>query len=400
MIPATNRVLKILSSLKLTVTLLALSIFLIFAGTWAQIDLGIWTVLKVYFRSFLVMIPFQIFLPRTWDVPGSVPWPGGFTLGGLLMINLLTAHAVRFKWQWKRAGILLVHFGIVLLIVGELVTALFADENNMTILEGQTVNYAEDIREIELAIVDRSDPANDHVVVVPQSMLASGKTIRDPLLPFEINVEHFYPNADLVDVSENASVQLIADRGVAADMHVMARQAEVASGVDRDRMDLPAAYLGIHSLDGQHLGTWLVSLYFSMIPEPLIQEVSAGGRTWHMTLRYKRAYKPYQMTLNDFRHDKYMGTETPMNYSSDVRLVDRVNNEDREVKIYMNNPLRYRGETFYQSSFKSGDTGTVLQVVRNPGWLLPYVACAIGALGLTVHFGTSLLRFLKRGRKS
>ena len=201
MSPSTNPVLKVLSSLKLTVILLALSIFLIFAGTWAQIDLGIWTVLKVYFRSFLVMIPFQIFLPREWNVSGALPWPGGFTLGGLLMINLLTAHAVRFKWQWKRAGIILVHFGIVLLIVGELVTALFADENNMTIMEGETVNFAEDIREIELAIVDRSDPASDHVIVIPQSMLEGHGPINDPLLPFDIHVDHFFPNADLLDVS-------------------------------------------------------------------------------------------------------------------------------------------------------------------------------------------------------
>ena len=33
----------------------------------------------------------------------------------------------------------------------------------------------------------------------------------------------------------------------------------------------------------------------------------------------------------------------------------------------MNNPLRYNGETFYQSSYLPGDGGTILQVVRNPG---------------------------------
>jgi hypothetical protein len=79
-------------------------------------------------------------------------------------------------------------------------------------------------------------------------------------------------------------------------------------------------------------------------------------------------------------------------------LVDTAHNEDREVLIYMNNPLRYRGETFYQASFKQGDTGTVLQVVRNPGWLLPYVACIIGALGMMVQFGMHLTRFIARGR--
>ncbi len=66
--------------------------------------------------------------------------------------------------------------------------------------------------------------------------------------------------------------------------------------------------------------------------------------------------------------------------------------------IYMNNPLRYRGETFYQASFKPGDGGTVLQVVRNPGWLLPYIACTLGALGMLIHFGMHLTRFVNRRR--
>ncbi len=48
----------------------------------------------------------------------------------------------------------------------------------------------------------------------------------------------------------------------------------------------------------------------------------------------------------------------------------------------------------------SAGSGTVLQVVRNPGWLMPYIACAIGALGLIIHFGAGLLRFLNRGKKA
>jgi cytochrome c biogenesis protein ResB len=41
------------------------------------------------------------------------------------------------------------------------------------------------------------------------------------------------------------------------------------------------------------------------------------------------------------------------NYSSELRLVDSTRGVDRNVKIWMNNPLRYAGETFYQQSFDS-----------------------------------------------
>src|SRR5262245_41268481 len=62
----------------------------------------------------------------------------------------------------------------------------------------------------------------------------------------------------------------------------------------------------------------------------------------------------------------------------------------------MNHPLRYAGETFYQSSFKPDDSGTVLQVVRNPGWLLPYVSCAMVAVGLLIHFGMRLVPAVRK----
>jgi hypothetical protein len=65
------------------------------------------------------------------------------------------------------------------------------------------------------------------------------------------------------------------------------------------------------------------------------------------------------------------------------------------VTILMNQPLRYQGETFYQASV-IGSNGTVLQVVRNPGWLLPYISCIMVGLGMLIHFTMNLSTFLNR----
>ena len=62
----------------------------------------------------------------------------------------------------------------------------------------------------------------------------------------------------------------------------------------------------------------------------------------------------------------------------------------------MNHPLRHAGETFYQSGFLPNDQGTILQVVRNPGWLLPYISCILVAGGMLIHFGIHLTGFLRR----
>jgi hypothetical protein len=62
----------------------------------------------------------------------------------------------------------------------------------------------------------------------------------------------------------------------------------------------------------------------------------------------------------------------------------------------MNNPLRYQGLTFYQAGFDNNDRTTVFQVVRNPSWVLPYVACTLMTLGLMVQFGIHLVAFIRR----
>ena len=90
-----------LASLKLTVVLLCLSSFLIFAGTWAQIDRGIWDVQAQYFHSFFTRIDFQLFMPRPAPgqppFPGGIPMLGGYSLIALLLANLLVAHIIRFN---------------------------------------------------------------------------------------------------------------------------------------------------------------------------------------------------------------------------------------------------------------------------------------------------------------
>jgi hypothetical protein len=102
----------------------------------------------------------------------------------------------------------------------------------------------------------------------------------------------------------------------------------------------------------------------------------------------------------DFRHDVYPGTEIPKNFSSRVRLMRPATGEDREVLIYMNNPLRYAGETYYQASFDTDNEGTILQVVKNPSWLAPYAACVLVSAGLVIQFMTHMLGFVRKRRNA
>ncbi|MCW5755269.1 MAG: cytochrome c biogenesis protein CcsA [Phycisphaeraceae bacterium] len=385
-----RKLLRSLASLRLTVTLLALSMVLIFLGTLAQARLGIWETVDTYFRSLIARIDPAIFFPQGEHSSRlRIPFPGGFTLGALLLVNLLAAHAARFRFSARRLGVLVLHAGLIVLLIGEFVTARYADEGMMRISVGESSQFVEDLRSVELAVSTTLNPASTSEVIVPGSDMLhafrSGRPLPIGSLPLHIIVEQWLPNARLVSANERTH----ADRGVG--VHALAEELPPARGVDGAQTDSPAAYVSIIQ-NGRTLGRWL--LWTNLI-DP--QQVTLhDGSIIHIALRYRRTYRPYAIHLLEFRHDVFTGTTIPRNFSSRVRIVDPQAGVEREATIWMNNPLRYRGDTFYQASYAPDGTGTVLQVVRNPGAFLPYLACSLVAVGMTAHFTLGLTAFFGR----
>jgi hypothetical protein len=435
-------VLRPLASLRLTVILFALAIGLVLFGTLAQVDAGNWTVIKHYFRNYgFVWVPFQIFFPRTMHVAGGFPYPGGWLLGILLMVNLLAAHSIRFQFTWKdaillpafalgyvllwiwqekppdsplasltflggsacmvlsmallvalhgkRGGIILIHLGLIVMMVSEWITGVSAVEGRMSIETGKSSNQVIYPRDSELAIVDRSRPDLDDVVVVPSRFLRAGEVIRNELLPFEVETIRYLENSTLVKPvpdQRNPATQ-------GAGLHRMAVEQPETAGTDSEqRVEMPSAYVTLRQKGtGQVLGTFLVSAALNP------QWIQANDKPYEIALRFKETYRPFRLHLLEFIHENYEGSETPKNFTSKVQLRDPERGEDRQVVISMNEPLRYRGETFYQADWlRDGqrDLGTILQVVSNPGWLMPYISCVMVGLGLLLHFSMHLVQFL------
>ncbi len=380
-------------SLRLTVVLLALGLLLVFAGTLAQVELGIWVVQEKFFRSFIAI----------WKVgPIFIPLPGGYLVGGLLLINLLAAHFYRFSLTWRKAGIHFTHIGLILLLVGELLSGLWQEDYSMRLIQGETKNYSESYRDNELAIIDVTDSKFDDVVVIPEELLARGETIQHPKLPFRVAPKKHYPNSRLrmrgpmVDTAATIGDTALVTTG--AGTKLVAAPAPIT--YKQDERNFPTVFVELLGSAGS-LGTWLVSQApldaegHQLSP----QRFEHAGRTYTIALRSTRAYKPFALTLLKFSHDRYAGTEIPKNFSSRIRLNTPDGLDDREVLIYMNNPLRYAGLTFYQASFEPGnDKVTVLQVVRNPSWVIPYVACGLMTLGLMWQFGIHLFAFMAKRR--
>ena len=374
-------------SLKLTVVLILFSIILILVATLDQVNLGIWVVQAKYFNTFIVFW-------HVGDVSLAV-FPGGYTLGGLLLVNLVAAHVYRFQFTWKKVGIWLAHIGLIVLLIGQLLTALWQDEFQMRLDQGETKNYSESYRNIELAITDTTDPKFDEVVSIPEAPLARKQAVQHPKLPFRVETREYYPNAALREKTEGAASppgNLAAGATQGIGLSIIATP--LPKTYKQDDRNLPTALIELISPEGS-LGSWVVSAHPGLRP----QRLEHGGRTFTVGMRYTRAYKPFTLTLLKFNHDRYAGTEIPKNFSSRIKLTTPDGSDDREVLIYMNNPLRYTGLTFYQASYDPNNPNvTVLQVVRNPSWLIPYIACTLMTLGLLVQFGIHLVGFIRKRR--
>lgn len=384
-----NRALfKFFSSLRLTVVCLAFGVVLVFLGTLAQVDEGLYQAQAQWFRSFFV-----------WWGPSGAGWhvpvfPGGYLLGCVLLVNLVAAHISRFQFTWRKFGIHLTHFGIVVLLVGQLATDMLSRESQISFKKGETRQYSEGFRRYELVfLTDAPDASNDRVVAIPHAMLKPGVEIRNENLPFTVRVQNYYVNSELrrrgpmVDTGPPPATQGIGPQAVVTPL---------TENKDMDATNTPSAIIELSGLQGS-LGTWLVSPDISGE-----QEFTNGGGLWRVALRAERHYLPYTVKLLSTKYEVYPGTDTPKNFQSRVRIENPGRGENREVDIYMNNPLRYEGQTFYQQQmdrvFVDENRGSVLEVVRNPGWLTPYFGCILVGAGMAYQFLLHLVGFVTKRR--
>lgn len=389
-----NGLLRFFSSLRLTVVLLTLSLILIFFGTLDQVEIGIWKAQKDYFESLLVVWSY----PKTWIGYDQLFWfrlplPGGYLLGGLLFVNLICAHITRFKFTLKKSGIFLVHFGLILLLVSELLTDLLSVESQMVVDEGSQSNYSQDFRDNELVFIDRSHPEFDRVHSVPVPLLKPGKVVAVPETDLKIRTLNYYPNAKIGRAQADALYQSPATMGAGVKMNLVVTPAEVTYA--KDEINTATAYVEVIAPKGP-VGTWLVSNVIDERFPP--QMVRTEDQSWEIALRLKRYYYPFSVGLVDFTHDKYPGTKIPYNFSSEVIVRHEDTTKNQKALIYMNHPLRYEGLTFFQASFANNDQTSIFQVVRNPGWKLPYISVLLMGAGMVIQFGMHLFKFLNKRR--
>ena len=384
------KVFKFFASLRLTVVTLTLALILVFVGTIAQVKLGLYTAQQDYFSSMFVF----------WGPPGAswkIPvFPGGYLLGAVLLLNLVAAHFDRWSPSKKKIGISIIHAGLVVMFLGQFTTQLLQVESHMLIPEGGSSNYSQSDRRSELVVIDTSDPKKDKVVSIPDAVIAKhakdGKEITHPDLPFALRVKGYMINSQPkfeggeIKFDPRPQATAMDDRDVpAVTVQVVASGAQKAEWTVSNWLMEERLFASI----ARGLGSRAASFGGP-------REIEHNGKKYLIGMRSQRFYKPFKLSLMDFKFDRYLGTGVAKNYSSDLILERPDTGERREIHIRMNSPLRYGGETFYQGSFTPDEKGTILQVVRNPSWLTPYIACVMVSVGLLWQFLGHLIGFNRR----
>jgi hypothetical protein len=416
-----KRLIKTFTSLRLTVILLAFAIVLVFVGTLAQVDEGLYNAQARYFRQWIVL---------GMDLFGhKIPiiFPGGYLIGTMLLVNLVCAHIYRFQFSVRRIGIMLAHAGVILLLVGQLVTDMFAHESQISFAEGQTKSVAESPRSYDLTFTSDAGSNEEQIVAIPGKLLARGGDIQNQSLPFTIRVKQYWKNSEpqfRAPMMQNAPP--LATNGVALNFDFHSAP-EVKTMDDKN---VPTAEIELIGPDGS-LGDWIVSdwtsdgemvgalqqSYAQQLGAQMAQKVIgdltqpqfifAGGKQYTFALQPQLVHFAFSLKLLKATHTVYEGTDIPKDFRSLVQLQNPKTGENRQVEISMNHPLRYDGLTFYQYQMTAGEAvqragvtpSSVLQVVRNPSWLTPYIGCAMVAAGLVTQFMFHLVGFVSKRKK-
>ena len=394
------------ANLRITLTLLSFSMILIFVATLEQVRIGIRGAQAEFFESMygIWYYPTQFWGGEYFDsIP--IPIPGGYLLGGLLILNLLAAFITRFQWTGKKMGIQFIHLGIIMLLVGQLATQAMQEESRMQINKGESKNYLERFHGVELAFIDVTDAQTERVVALPEALLEQGGLHYSEDLPFKVRVLDFGPNCEfnsLPPASKAKGPTAGVNRGVihSANLEIRPKPEDFSS----EGMNF--GYVVFELLEGaESLGTWAAishpagNHWWAQINPKMgdlaFQPIRMKGRLWGATLRPEREYLPYSIELLGIANEFYQGTDIPFNFESEI-VLNMEKNESRRALVYMNTPLRHEGKTFYQYQMNKSADYTVFQVVRNPSWLVPYIACVLVSIGLLWQFSFHLVRFLNK----
>lgn len=366
------KILQFFSSVKLTVGCLSLLFILVFWGTVAQVNEGLFLAQKRFFSSWFFLAG-EFF-----------PFPGAQLVLWILFVNLICAGLTQFKYLKSHIGIALIHLGLLTYFVSAFVTFHVTQESQLTLMEGAGSNVSSAYNEWELSIWPTDQTTERNVLAFDTTHLQPGDQLSLEKLGLNFFVKKYFTNAKAYTTASETETSeehwLFNDSGV--------KSLNVAPFEKEAEKNFPGVIFEVTGLKDRPV----TLLLYGAEEQPTKFKIQ--DTHYNFQLRRKRYPLPFTLTLKNFEMDTHPGTEIASRYQSLVQIKNQ--GLSREVLIYMNSPLRYKNYTFYQASYAIDALErelSTLSVVKNSGRLLPYISSAIVFIGLLVHFlGMALAR--------
>jgi hypothetical protein len=356
-----NPIIKSCASLRITLTCLILLFILTLWGTVDQVQSGLYLAQERFFNSFIFIF---------W---GFIPFPGARLVLWVLFINLVCVASTRFVYRWSRAGITVIHFGLLLFFVAAFVTFHGVKESNITLREGEGTNVSTSYHDWEVSVWTQ-DSEGKNVSAFAAKKLRPGQKLNFPEYGVSLNIVQYYANSEAYTGTEGMEgVAVLSQAGIKTLKPVPMNK--------EPQNNFPGV---IFRVEGAEQPDLHVLLYGAEDKPTSIQK---GGKTLFMQLRRQRHPVAFVLRLKDFMMERHPNTEIARSYKSLVEILP-AGGGSREVLISMNKPLRYKDFTLYQSSYaidQWGRESSTLAVVQNSGRVLPYIASFVTVLGLVIH---------------
>ena len=362
---------NLISSPKIFVYTVLWLMVLVFFGTIAQKDIGLYASQMKYFSSYYFLL---------YDY---IPLPGGRITLILMTLNLSSSLFRKTLWKIKKIGVIILHIGGLLLLLGGGVTAMYSSEGNMVIEEGGRVDYTDDYHRMELCIVNLSLQDSLEYIVFDEELLVEGNTISYDKLGLEIDIISRIKNTRIQNRITGADSIY---KGFLKQFVLLPKEPEKENTQNR-----PSLIFRIRGSENNADG-----IYGLFLGQKDLDIFNFKNEEFFTEFRKERTYLPFSIELLDFKKVLHPGTQVAKSFSSEINLIE--NQIPRRVLIQMNEPLRHMGYTFFQASFieELKSESTVLAVVKNYGRLFPYISSIIMSIGLLVHLIINIPKMIKK----
>lgn len=339
MIVVVKKIIRLLSSPKLTIACLLMMIILVIWGTTYEAAQGLYAARERFFQSWIFWTNIKL------------PFPGLRLVAAVLILNLLPSLVKIAKYPLKNSGLLLIHSGILLLMSGVFFSSHFIHEYFLSLGEGETSGNAYNYQSSEIALYRPADLQNRDFYTsdsINVQKLKSGDKLKFTNAGLEFGVAGLKMEKNPEQTDNNIPI-----------FHVTL--VPESSSISQENKEI------ILNSGDQPVG------------------VASKEGMFYLSLRPASIHLPVSLQLINFSKLFHPGTQMLKEVRSQVKV--KSNDAERDATISMNKPLRYGSYTFYQASYSQQGEKMVstISVVYNPMRIFPYVVSLVIVAGFLIH---------------